>query len=108
MELLLNKLFVFVYTSDCESFRSIYIEPIEGVERKTDYDNKIVFLEDNQELFTQGKIYGINNVEALNLLAQYVGEIPSTSKSTNIINYINEVYSSISNISNEKIDLLFA
>lgn len=114
----LNKLFTIVNTADHDAFISKYVSPEEGVTRLPDYDNKICFLESSQEVFTHGKIYGINNtadvaslVQLLNALDEYIGDIPEGASSKTIVDYIvekcTEVYNSIQSITSPQIDKLF-
>jgi hypothetical protein len=113
-----TKLFTFVNAADHDVFVTKYITPAEGATRLTDYDNKICFLESSQEIFTHGKIYGINNtadvanlVLVVNALDEYVGDIPEGASSKTIVDYIvekcTEVYNSILPIKTSQIDKLF-
>ena len=84
----LNKLLVHVPSNLCDGFKTKYVN---GTDRS--YDNKVVFLEKTQEIFTQGKLYGtsITHIKAFNDLKDLVGEIPSGADSTNIVAYISEL-----------------
>ena len=80
----LNKLLVHVPSDLCDGFKTKYVN---GTDRS--YDNKVVFLEDTQEIFTQGKLYG-TNVKAFDNLKKLIGEIPSGADSKDIVHYISE------------------
>ena len=81
----LNKLLVHVPSSLCDDFRNKYIK--DGANRDKSYDSKVVFLEDTKEIFTKGKIYGIN-IEDFNALKKLVSTLPEGT--TDIVDYINE------------------
>lgn len=83
----LNKLLVHVPSAICDGFKTKYVD---GADRS--YDNKVVFLEKTQEIFTQGKIYG-TNIQDFNALKTLVGAIPADATSTNIVDYISEMIS---------------
>ena len=83
----LNKLLVHVPLALCDGFKTKYVN---GTDRS--YDNKVVFLEKTQEIFTQGKIYG-TNIQDFNALKTLVGKIPAGATSTNIVDYISEMIS---------------
>ena len=80
----LNKLLVHVPSNLCDGFKNKYVN---GTDRS--YDNKVVFLEKTQEIFTQGKIYG-TNIQDFNALKTLVGTIPAGATSANVVDYINE------------------
>lgn len=84
----LNKLLVNVPTALCEGFKEKYVKDTDRRDRS--YDNKVVFLEDTQEIFTQGKLYG-TNVTDFNELKTKVGTIPADAVSNNIVDYITEL-----------------
>ena len=88
----LNKLLVHVPSNLCDGFKTKYVN---GTDRS--YDNKIVFLEKTQEIFTQGKLYG-TNIEDFSALKELVGEIPSGATSTNIVAYISELINNADHI----------
>lgn len=88
----LNKLLVHVPSNLCDGFKTKYVD---GTDRS--YDNKVVFLEKTQEIFTKGKLYG-TNIQDFNALKDLVGEIPSGATSTNIVDYINEKINSADHI----------
>ena len=81
----LNKLLVHVPSNLCDVFKTKYVN---GTDRS--YDNKVVFLEKTQEIFTQGKLYG-TNIEDFSALKELVGTIPTGATSTNIVAYISEM-----------------
>ena len=83
----LNKILVHVPSNLCDVFKTKYVTATTN--RDTSYDNKVVFLEKTQEIFTKGKLYG-TNIRDFNDLKALVGTIPSGATSTNIIDYINE------------------
>lgn len=83
----LNKLLVHVPSDLCDGFKKKYVK---GTDRS--YDNKIVFLEKTQEIFTKGKLYG-TTFEDFDDLKNRVGEIPSGATSTNLVDYISEMIS---------------
>lgn len=83
----LNKLLVHVPSNLCDGFKTKYVN---GTDRS--YDNKVVFLEKTQEIFTKGKLYG-TNIGDFNDLKALVGTIPEGAASTNIVNYISEMIS---------------
>ena len=89
---ILNKLLVHVPSNLCDGFKTKYVN---GTDRS--YDNKVVFLEKTQEIFTKGKLYG-TNIQDFNALKTLVGTIPSGATSTNIIDYINEKINSADHI----------
>ena len=99
----LNKLLVHVPSNLCDGFKTKYVN---GTDRS--YDNKVVFLEKTQEIFTKGKLYG-TNIGDFNDLKALVGTIPSGATSTNVVNYISEMISkadhihSVSKKSDEKL-----
>lgn len=110
----LQKLFVLVSTTDTEAFKSKYVTA--GESRLTDYDSKIVFLEGTNEIFTNGRLFGLNNLADIaalaalvNALDAYIGEIPEGATSTNIVDYIAEYVgkSAVVPVTNEEIDNLF-
>lgn len=78
----LEHIFIQVPENKCDNFVSRYITPPEGVERDTSYDAKIAFLEKTQEIFTQGKLYGLNNAADVTALTQYIGEMPTKADGT--------------------------
>lgn len=82
----LKKLLVHVPSSACDGFKATYVT---GEGRSTAYDNKIVFLEKTQEIFTKGKLYGAN-ISDFNALKELVGTIPAGATSTNVVDYIAE------------------
>lgn len=84
----LNKLLVHVPLALCEGFKEKYVKDTDRRDRS--YDNKVVFLEDTQEIFTQGKLYG-TNVKDFNELKTKVGTIPADAVSNNIVDYITEL-----------------
>lgn len=84
----LHKLLINVPSNLCDGFKEKYVN---GNDRS--YDNKLVFLEKTQEIFTQGKIYG-TNIQDFNTLKALVGTIPADATSTNIVDYISEVINS--------------
>ena len=84
----LNKLLVHVPLALCEGFKEKYVKDTDRRDRS--YDNKVVFLEDTQEIFTQGKLYG-TNVTDFNELRDIVGTIPADAVSNNIVDYITEL-----------------
>ena len=88
----LNKLLVHVPSALCDGFKTKYVN---GTDRS--YDNKVVFLEKTQEIFTKGKLYG-TNIGDFNDLKALVGTIPSGATSTNIVDYINEKINSADHI----------
>ena len=88
----LNKLLVHVPSNLCDGFKTKYVN---GTDRS--YDNKVVFLEKTQEIFTKGKLYG-TNIGDFNDLKALVGTIPSGATSTNIVDYINEKINSADHI----------
>lgn len=88
----LNKLLVHVPSNLCDGFKTKYVN---GTDRS--YDNKVVFLEKTQEIFTQGKIYG-TNIQDFNALKTLVGTIPAGATSTNVVDYINEKINSADHI----------
>ena len=88
----LNKLLVHVPSNLCDGFKTKYVN---GTDRS--YDNKVVFLEKTQEIFTKGKLYG-TNIGDFNDLKALVGTIPSDATSTNIVDYINEKINSADHI----------
>ena len=88
----LNKLLVHVPSALCDGFKTKYVN---GTDRS--YDNKVVFLEKTQEIFTKGKIYG-TNIQDFNALKTLVGTIPAGATSTNIVDYINEKINSADHI----------
>lgn len=88
----LNKLLVHVPSNLCDGFKTKYVN---GTDRS--YDNKVVFLEKTQEIFTKGKLYG-TNIGDFNNLKALVGTIPSGATSTNIVDYINEKINSADHI----------
>ena len=88
----LNKLLVHVPSNLCDGFKTKYVN---GTDRS--YDNKVVFLEKTQEIFTKGKIYG-TNIQDFNALKTLVGTIPAGATSTNIVDYINEKINSADHI----------
>ena len=53
----LNKLLVHVPSNLCDEFKDKYVN---GTDRNRSYDNKVLFLEKTQEIFTKGKLYGTN------------------------------------------------
>ena len=81
----LNKLLVHVPSNLCDGFKTKYVN---GTDRS--YDNKVVFLEKTQEIFTKGKIYG-TNIQDFNALKTLVGTIPEGATATDIVNYIKEL-----------------
>lgn len=89
---ILNKLLVHVPSNLCDGFKTKYVN---GTDRS--YDNKVVFLEKTQEIFTKGKLYG-TNIQDFTALKNLVGEIPSGAASTNIVDYINEKINSADHI----------
>ena len=92
---ILNKLLVHVPSNLCDGFKTKYVTATTN--RNTSYDNKVVFLEKTQEIFTKGKLYG-TNIGDFNDLKALVGTIPSGATSTNIIDYINEKINSADHI----------
>lgn len=88
----LNKLLVHVPSNLCDGFKTKYVN---GTDRS--YDNKVVFLEKTQEIFTKGKLYG-TNIGDFNNLKALVGTIPAGATSTNIVDYINEKINSADHI----------
>lgn len=88
----LNKLLVHVPSNLCDGFKTRYVN---GTDRS--YDNKVVFLEKTQEIFTQGKIYG-TNIQDFNALKTLVGTIPAGATSTNIVDYISEMISNADHV----------
>ena len=88
----LNKLLVHVPSNLCDGFKNKYVN---GTDRS--YDNKVVFLEKTQEIFTKGKLYG-TNIGDFNDLKALVGTIPSDATSTNIVEYISEKINSADHI----------
>ena len=88
----LNKLLVHVPSNLCDGFKTKYVN---GTDRS--YDNKVVFLEKTQEIFTKGKLYG-TNIGDFNDLKALVGKIPSGATSTNIVDYINEKINSADHV----------
>lgn len=88
----LNKLLVHVPSNLCDGFKNKYVN---GTDRS--YDNKVVFLEKTQEIFTKGKLYG-TNIGDFNNLKALVGTIPSGATSTNVVNYISEMISKADHI----------
>lgn len=88
----LNKLLVHVPSNLCDGFKTKYVN---GTDRS--YDNKVVFLEKTQEIFTKGKLYG-TNIGDFNNLKALVGTIPSQATSTNIVDYITEKINSADHI----------
>ena len=95
----LNKLLVHVPSNLCDGFKTKYVN---GTDRS--YDNKVVFLEDTQEIFTQGKLYGtsITHIKDFNDLKDRVGTIPSGAASNNIVDYISEMISNADHIHSVK------
>ena len=91
----LNKILVHVPSNLCDGFKTKYITATTN--RDTSYDNKVVFLEKTQEIFTKGKLYG-TNIGDFNDIKALVGTIPSGATSTNIIDYINEKINSADHI----------
>lgn len=90
----LKTMFILVTEDKHDSFIETYLNPSDGVTRDTTYDDKIVFLEKTQEIFTKGRIYGINNnsdVEALTLLIGTLPKKEDNSEYANIIEYIQEM-----------------
>ena len=51
---ILNKILVHVPSNLCDGFKAKYIDGSD-----TSYDDKVVFLEKTQEIFSKGKLYGI-------------------------------------------------
>ena len=51
---ILNKILVHVPSNLCDGFKAKYINGTDN-----SYDDKIVFLEKTQEIFSKGKLYGI-------------------------------------------------
>ena len=93
----LKKILVYVPSNLCDEFKTKYVTA--ATNRDTSYDNKVVFLEKTQEIFTKGKLYGTNNnIGDFNDLKALVGTIPSDATSTNIIDYINEKINSADHI----------
>ena len=88
----LNKLLVHVPSNLCDGFKTKYVN---GTDRS--YDNKVVFLEKTQEIFTKGKLYG-TNIGDFNDLKALVGTIPAGATSTNVVNYISEMISNANHI----------
>ena len=88
----LNKLLVHVPSNLCDGFKTKYVN---GTDRS--YDNKVVFLEKTQEIFTKGKLYG-TNIGDFNDLKALVGTIPAGATSTNVVNYISEMISKADHI----------
>lgn len=88
----LNKLLVHVPSNLCDGFKTKYVN---GTDRS--YDNKVVFLEKTQEIFTKGKLYG-TNIEDFGALKDLVGTIPSDAASDNIADYISELISKADHI----------
>ena len=88
-----------------------------GEFRLTDYDSKSVFLEGTNEIFTNGRLFGLNNLTDIatltalvNALDAYIGEIPEGATSTDIVNYIKEYVDgslAMTPVTNEEIDALF-
>ena len=76
MTSLLQEIFIRVPENKCDSFMSIFVAPESGVIRDTSYDGKIVFLEKTQEIFAQGRLYGLNNTADVAALSRYVGTLP--------------------------------
>lgn len=112
----LGKLFVIVSEALHNSFVEKYLTPTGDISRDTSYDGKIVFLEKTKEIFTNGKLFGLDNtsdVEALTLivngLSELIGDIPAGATSTNIVDYIAEYVgkSAFVPVTNEEIDNLF-
>ena len=111
----LQKLFVLVSTTDTDAFKSKYVTA--GESRLTDYDSKIVFLEGTNEIFTNGRLFGLNNLADIatltalvNALDAYIGEIPAGATSTDIVNYIKEYVDgslAMTPVTAEEIDALF-
>lgn len=91
----INKLLVHVPSNLCDGFKTKYVTATTN--RNTSYDNKVVFLEKTQEIFTKGKLYG-TNIGDFNDLKALIGTIPSGATSTNIIDYINEKINSADHI----------
>ena len=91
----LNKLLVHVPSDLCDGFKTKYVN---GTDRS--YDNKVVFLEKTQEIFTKGKLYGtsITHIKDFNDLKDRVGTIPSGAASNNIVDYISELISKADHI----------
>lgn len=88
----LHKLLINVPSNLCDGFKEKYVN---GTDRS--YDNKLVFLEKTQEIFTQGKIYG-TNIQDFNTLKALVGTIPADATSTNIVDYISEMISKVDHV----------
>ena len=114
----LGKLFVIVSDAFHNSFVEKYLSPVNVATRDNSYDNKIVFLEKTKEIFTNGKLFALNNtadVEALTLivngLVDLVGDIPADATSTNIVDYIAEYVAGLNlpmtPVTNAEIDALF-
>ena len=91
----LKKILVHVPSNLCDGFKTKYVTATTN--RDTSYDNKVVFLEKTQEIFTKGKLYG-TNIGDFNDLKALVGTIPSGATSTNVIDYINEKINSADHI----------
>ena len=83
----LNKLLVHVPSDLCDGFKTKYVTATTN--RNTSYDNKVVFLEKTQEIFTKGKLYGTTFKE-FDDLKKLVGEIPKGATSKDIVHYISE------------------
>ena len=108
----LNKIFTLVQPADQDAFVAKYIRPAEGQPRYTDYDQKIVFLAKTYEIFTAGRIFGINTLDDIKWVCNnYIGAIPQVEGVTTVIGYINymtkEVYDSVESISEDTINELF-
>ena len=92
----LNKILVRVPSNLCDEFKTKYVTA--ATNRDTSYDNKVVFLEKTQEIFTKGKLYCTNNIGDFNDLKALVGTIQSGDTSNNIIDYINAKINSANHI----------
>ena len=88
----LQKIFIRVPEAKCDAFINKYVRPTSG-SRDTSYDAKIVFLEKSQEVFTQGKVYGLNNTADVAALTEYIGTMPTKANGepyANIVEYIQD------------------
>lgn len=86
----LNKLFIQVESSNCETFRKKFVTPPNDTDRLTTYDDKICFLKDKSEIFTKGQLFGLNNLQEVEDLEKLVGVLPAKPATYYTLAEINE------------------
>lgn len=100
----LSKLFVLVPQAKCESFRNSYIVTPQEGSRNTKYDNRLVFLEDTHQLWSQGNFYSLNSAdvasstdinEVKNILSGF--SYSSTGKNKSVIDSLDEILAGLTN-----------